>query len=91
MLKSERKSQPQDPGSKSEPGAPSAFVWLVNERKSSRPVVTVGYPGHPPKLVKLRCLLGFFYFVGDDRELGERGVAEGCGDGAVGGVAAGGH
>jgi hypothetical protein len=28
MLRSERRSQPQDPGSKSEPGAPSAYFGL---------------------------------------------------------------
>jgi hypothetical protein len=46
MLRSEGKSQPQDPGSKSEPGAPSALLWFV--RVGKPPVVAVHCLGHPP-------------------------------------------
>ena len=34
---------------------------------------------------------GLLHFVGDHPKLGEGGLAEGGGDGAVGGVTAGGH
>jgi hypothetical protein len=37
------------------------------------------------------CRSGFFHFVGDHHKLGEGSLAEGGGDGAVGGVSAGGH
>jgi hypothetical protein len=45
MLRSERKSQHKDPGSKSEPGAPYALLWFVK----------VGKPASSPLIFGATC------------------------------------
>ena len=68
MLRSERKVQTQDPGSKSEPGAPSALLWFVNVRMLSVFAVhCLGYvPPHfslsgtmPPQKLRAHQRLSF--------------------------------
>ena len=69
MKESARKQhQPQDPGSKNEPGAPSVLFGFASEQRPASLIEgslmdpEFRHPGHPPTAAKVFDVAGWAYF-----------------------------